>query len=752
MKVKVDGDGNGAPPSTAAAMVNVAVAVKSAEGKGSQRAVRWAVEKLLPKAHRFFLIHVMPTITAITTPSGESIPVNVLDDNVVEMYIEDMMAKCKEIFIPFKNLCKRKSVETVVLEGDNPATLLLQYVTQAGINALVLGSSSPSYFSRRQKDSGVPSVILKHAPESCDVYVVSSNGLVKNSFSPLLPTETEVHTINQQESNVSYAAMEFNRRASSLPDFTHLNSPAFAHGNSNIHFRSQQRYKQNVEEFTAGPEVVKGGHSSTCSEQSDIQAEMERMRLELQNTIAMYNQTCEHLIHAQNKVQLLSSECLEEARRVNAAQKREESLRKTAAEAKKKHVETEKEVRIARKLLAKEACERQIAELKALQQSLEKQKVVNALMSCDGRYRRLTREEIEVATDFFSESKMIGEGGYGKVYKGNLDHTPVAIKILHPDASQKKEEFLREVEVLSQLHHPNIVLLLGASPENGCLVYEYMENGSLEDYIFQGKNRPLPWFVRFRILFEVAYGLAFLHNSKPEPIVHRDLKPGNILLDKNYVSKIGDVGLAKIMSDIVPESITEYRDSIIAGTLAYMDPEYQRTGTLRPKSDLYAFGIIALQLLAACHPNGLIMKIEKAIDSNSLVNVLDKSVVDWPLIEAEELAKMALQCCKLRCRDRPDLETEVLPLLKKLFEFAEMHVKVEKNLIQAPSQYFCPILQEVMQNPHIAADGFTYEHRAIKAWIDRHNVSPVTKQRLQHKMLTPNHTLRLAIQDWRSHS
>ncbi|OIT07308.1 u-box domain-containing protein 34 [Nicotiana attenuata] len=124
-------------------------------------------------------------------------------------------------------------------------------------------------------------------------------------------------------------------------------------------------------------------------------------------------------------------------------QPRKEKKAKTAAEAMMKHAKTEKEVKIARKLLAEEACERQIAELKALQQSLEKQKIVNALMSCDGRYRRLTREEIEVATDFFSDSKMIGKGGYGKVYKGNLDHTPVAIKILHPDASQKKEEFLR---------------------------------------------------------------------------------------------------------------------------------------------------------------------------------------------------------------------------------------------------------------------------------------------------------------------
>ncbi|MCD7468121.1 hypothetical protein HAX54_005933 [Datura stramonium] len=312
--MKVDGDG---PPSAAAAMVNVAVAVKTAEGRGSQRAVRWAIEKLLPKAHRFFLIHVMPTITAVPTPckssaikdrifnlTGESIPVNELDDSVVKMYIEDLRAKCEEIFVPFKNLYKRRSVETVVLEGDNPATVLLKYVAQAGIDSLVLGSSSPSYFGRRQKDG-----------------------------------ETELHTIKQQESSASCVPLEFHSRASSLSDFTHLNSPASLHGNTSNHISPQLRYIQNLEKSAA-----------------DIQVEVGRLHLELQNTITLYNQTCEHLIHAQNKVQLLSSECREETRRVNAAKEREESLRKTAAEVKKKHVEIEKEVEIARKLLAKEAC------------------------------------------------------------------------------------------------------------------------------------------------------------------------------------------------------------------------------------------------------------------------------------------------------------------------------------------------------------------------------------------------------------
>lgn len=251
-----------------------------------------------------------------------------------------------------------------------------------------------------------------------------------------------------------------------------------------------------------------------------------------------------------------------------------------------------------------------------------------------------------------------------------------------------------QVEILSQLHHPNMVLLLGACPENGCLVYEYMENGSLEDYLLN-KNRkpPLLWFVRFRIVFEMACGLSFLHNSKPDPIVHRDIKPGNILLDRNYVSKISDVGLAKLLAEVVPDNITEYRESVLAGTLHYMDPEYQRTGTVRAKSDVYAFGVITLQLITGRHARGLILIVEDAITNGSFRDFLDASAGDWPLDETLELAQIALKCTALRCRDRPELDTEVLPLLERFSNAANASARIGRNSISAPSQYYCPILQ-----------------------------------------------------------
>ncbi|KAF5481806.1 hypothetical protein F2P56_002428 [Juglans regia] len=696
--------------------------------------------------------------------AGEHIPVEELAENVVEMYMEDVKLKFEEIFVPFQELCKTRKVETLLLEDNDPATALLRYVSESGIKSLVLGSCSLNFVMRKLKGPGVPTTVLRGVAGICDIYIVSRDNIVtKPAGSSSTGDYGEVSGDNTEQISGLHSPhvepkVQKSFGASSISQLSYLNSQILTNMDSSANADSSENsildQERNHRNFGGDIETIKLCNSfcSTISGQSDMQAaEVEQLQLEIQNTVALYKRACEELVHAQNNVELVSSECLEEARRVNAGLEREEALRKIAAEDKAKYLEAIKEVQEAKKVLAKEANERKMAELNALKASLGKQTIVDALFSGDLRYRRYTRDEIEAATEFFSESNVIGEGGYGKVYKCSLDHTPVAVKVLSHDATGKKEEFLKEVEVLSQLRHPNVVLLLGACPESGCLVYEYLENGSLEEYIFhQNGKAPLPWFVRFQIVFEVACGLAFLHNSKPDPIVHRDLKPGNILLDRNNVSKIGDVGLAKIISDVVPDDITEYRESILAGTLCYMDPEYLRTGTIRPKSDLYAFAVITFQLLTGRQPNGLPSIIENAITNGSLPDILDKSVRDWPLAETEELAQIALRCSKLRCRDRPDLDTEVLPVLKRVSEVAKASLRIERENIYAPKHYFCPILQEIMDDPHIAADGFTYEHEAIKAWLKKHNVSPVTRLRLHHFTLTPNHTLHYAIQEWRS--
>lgn len=218
-----------------------------------------------------------------------------------------------------------------------------------------------------------------------------------------------------------------------------------------------------------------------------------------------------------------------------------------------------------------------------------------------------------------------------------------------------------------------MVLLLGACPEYGCLVYEYMSNGSLEDCLMRrGNNGPvLSWQHRFRIAAEIGTGLLFLHQTKPEPLVHRDLKPANILLDRNFVSKISDVGLARLVPPSVADNVTQYRMTSTAGTFCYIDPEYQQTGMLGIKSDIYSLGIMFLQIITAKSPMGLAHHVERAIEKGAFEEMLDPAVTDWPVEEALSFAKISLQCAELRRKDRPDLAKVVMPELDRLRVLAE---------------------------------------------------------------------------------
>ncbi|CAL4915571.1 unnamed protein product [Urochloa decumbens] len=453
----------------------------------------------------------------------------------------------------------------------------------------------------------------------------------------------------------------------------------------------------------------------------------------------------------QQMIDLIEKRAQEEARLVEV-----HSRINTAIEAARKEREqryaVEAQARHVRDLANEEALKKQYLQLRASREADNMQKLEKLLEFGDKPYIMFTWEEMESATSSFSEALKIGSGANGTVYKGKIHQTTVAIKVLKSDDSRITKHFKQELEILGKTRHRHLLLLLGACMDRACLVYEYMENGSLEDRLqCKGGTSPLPWYLRFRIAWEIASALIYLHSSKPKPIIHRDLKPANILLDSNFTSKIGDAGIATLLPLRDASSThTIRKDTDLVGTLFYMDPEYQRSGQVSAKSDVYALGMVFLQLLTAKSPMGLADTVEKAVEVRYLVDILDQRAGKWPVKAAYELAQLGLSCLEMRSKDRPDLKSNVLPVLERLNKIASAACdSVQQVPTAPPSHFICPILKRVMQDPCIASDGYSYERVAIEMWLHENDVSPLTKTRLPDKNLVPNHALLCAINSWK---
>ncbi|CAH9088910.1 unnamed protein product [Cuscuta epithymum] len=219
--------------------------------------------------------------------------------------------------------------------------------------------------------------------------------------------------------------------------------------------------------------------------------------------------------------------------------------------------------------------------------------------------RFLAYEELKEATANFAPTSVLGEGGFGKVFKGVLsDGTAVAIKRLSTGGQQGDKEFLVEVEMLSRLHHRNLVKLVGyyssIDSSQNLLCYELVPNGSLEAWLHGqlGADCPLEWYTRMKIALDAARGLAYLHEDSQPCVIHRDFKASNILLENNFHAKVADFGLAKQ----APEGRLNYLSTRVMGTFGYVAPEYAMTGHLLVKSDVYSYGVVLLELLTGRKP------------------------------------------------------------------------------------------------------------------------------------------------------
>ncbi|XP_057513197.1 probable serine/threonine-protein kinase PBL23 [Actinidia eriantha] len=211
-----------------------------------------------------------------------------------------------------------------------------------------------------------------------------------------------------------------------------------------------------------------------------------------------------------------------------------------------------------------------------------------------------TFRQLAAVTDNFNPDLLLGEGGFGRVYKGHIMSTnqAVAVKQLDRNGVQGHKEFLSEVLTLSLVNHPNLVNLIGycADGHQRILVYEYMSMGSLENLLLDlsPDKKPLDWFTRMKIAKGVAQGLEYLHDIAEPPIIYRDFKPSNILLDEEFNPKLSDFGLAKLG----PTGDKQHVSTRVMGTYGYCAPEYARTGQLTTRSDVYSFGVVFLEIIS----------------------------------------------------------------------------------------------------------------------------------------------------------
>ncbi|KAK8598006.1 hypothetical protein V6N13_095398 [Hibiscus sabdariffa] len=305
-----------------------------------------------------------------------------------------------------------------------------------------------------------------------------------------------------------------------------------------------------------------------------------------------------------------------------------------------------------------------------------------------------TYEETRKATEQFRPDYILGEGGFGVVYKGVIDETvrpgykstAVAVKELNRDGFQGDREWLTEVNYLGKLSHPNLVKLIGycCEDDHRLLIYEDMASGSLEKHLFRRVGCRLTWSKRMKIALDAAKGLAFLHGAE-RPIIYRDFKTSNILLDENFNAKLSDFGLAKDG----PTGDQTHVSTRVMGTFGYAAPEYVMTGHLTARSDVYGFGVVLLEILLGrramdkCKPNREHNLIEWARPllnhDKKLLKIIDQRMDgQYSAGTAKKVGNLAYQCLSKNPKERP-LMSEVVELLETLQTDEVSHEQTSLN-------------------------------------------------------------------------
>ncbi|KAL1323826.1 hypothetical protein HN51_034058 [Arachis hypogaea] len=733
------------PPEAAAEEDKVHVAVGKSVGKGATL-LQWAFSNFTNP--HILLLHVHQPSPFIPTLLGK-LPASQANPEVVSAFRREEKEQAMRLLDNYLRICRAAKVKAsfMMTEADQVQKGIVDLVVGHNIRRLVIGAI-PEGWMKVKRNSRKANYAAKNAPPFCKIWFIYRGKHIwtrEASEKPcsLSPCETiETEGTFAAESTTSSGPLPQNSAESSSD--THLEA-------------EEERVNSQLVEV-----------KQEADEAAD-ESFVELLKLEAEATEAI------------RKVNLFESA---HAQEVKLRQEAEDELRTTVKDQQKLLDENEEigsELQRTMRSIAilnscvqetdhrRDAAEDELSLIQASISTLwhEKQQIRRQKMEairwldrwksrgqvgvahCNGvvgfaeelpEIAEFSLLDIQNATCNFSESFKIKEGGYGAIYKGEMLGRTVAVRKLHSHNLQAPSQFHQEVQVLGSFQHPHLLTLLGVCPEAWSLVYEYLPNGSIQDSLLRRSNiSPLTWNIRTRWIAEIASAICFLHSSKPETIIHGDLNLDIILLDSALSCKICEFGFSRLVTEDSLYLPSFGLETEPRGSFTYTDPEFQRTG-LTPKSDIYSFGLIILQLLTGRTPVGLVGEVQKAVTYGRLSSILDSSVGEWPLAVATRLADLGLQCCQQYSRDRPELTPSLVR------ELEQLHVSEERPV---PSFFLCPILQEIMHDPQVAADGFTYERDAITEWLENgHETSPMTNLKLNHLYLTPNHALRLAIQEW----
>ncbi|KAL5744637.1 hypothetical protein ACOSQ2_027753 [Xanthoceras sorbifolium] len=762
----------------------------------SKTTLFWAVQSFSGK--KICVLHVHTPEHAVALKESK-FAVNKLKQQAFNTFGELERRKVDEILDQYLVILNQAGVQgdKLWIEMDNVENGIVEVITQKNIRWLVMGAAADKYYSKTLAElkSKKAIFVCQQAPVTCHIWFACKGRLIYTRSScedrseqengpSILLLNSEVETKQPQLLKLKSHTLRLKSSDAEEDADDELEGTSSCSGQSswsnNSMFGTSTLLLMDEEEKSEGQAT-----SVVCHRLQQAKLADKNSKQKVFEKVGKRWKEEDHAAEAKCKIKALQNLCVKEMSQRKELEELLASQKQEIERMKNQHDKAVEELQIVED--QKSELESQMAESHCVVKERE-EKIISAVkllisfkkqrdtlrIEVENAKRRIKelknpvkREasfcgpgllefsfmEVNEATNDFDPSWKIGEGRYGSVYRGLLRHVHVAIKMLPSYGSQSHLEFQNKVEVLSRVRHPNLVTLIGTCPESRSLVYEYLRNGSLEDCLAcKDKTPPLPWQTRIQIASEICNSLIYLHSNKP-CIIHGNLKPSKVLLDANFVSKLGDLGVFHLIprGEDTDKSITLSNDSGNKAPSVYTDPEYSETGKLTPESDVYSFGIILLELLTRRPVLGILKDVKCALEKGNFNAVLDCSAGDWPLEPAMQLAHLALRCCEKSQLNRPDLVSEIWSVLEPMRTscIAPLSCSGSKEPRRIPSHFVCPIFQEVMTDPHIAADGFTYEADAIKGWLKSgHNTSPMTNLKMDHCNLIPNYALHQAIREW----